>query len=510
MVTRHLLLFACLLSLPFSTARASTYLVTNTNASGANSLQAAIDSVNTHAGPDSIHFNIPGPAPHTIVVSCADPCVLNDDDIVLDGYTQPGSAPNTAHVGDPFNGTIAVEIASSSYCTQYPALTINGARNIVRGILIHNYHFAYNIVVNGDDAVIDGCDIEAAGVVGIDVRPSSGVQIGGTTPASRNLIFDDYYGILVEGENGNPVLNLSIQGNYIGPRYTQGPATIGVLVFGYTTGVMIGGHLTAPCTMNGAMNMIHDQQGAGIALTGDEVTGVSILSNIIYSNGGLGIDLGGDGVTPNDPGDDDTGPNQLQNFPRIMSSQENSISGVLQSTPNRTFTIQVFDNHSSACDPSGYGEGKLIYGETQAVTDQLGYANFTVSCDSVVAGHYYTATATDDEGNTSEFSECFESTVTAASDHPAVFALHTNVPNPFNPATIIPFEMGAAGRVDIVIFDIAGRRVRTLVSEYHEAGPGTARWDGRDDHGKPVASGVYFCRMNAGTFSASRKIVLLK
>ena len=258
------------------------------------------------------------------------------------------------------------------------------------------------------------------------------------------------------------------------------------------------------------MNVVALNQWQGIALTGDEVSGISILSNIMYSNGGLGIDIGYDGVTPNDPGDVDDGPNHRQNFPRLVSSQGNSIFGVLQSTPNRTFTIQVFDNHSSPCDPSGHGEGKLIYGETQTVTDQLGYANFTVSCGPVVAGHYYTATATDEEGNTSEFSECFESTVTAASDHPAVFALRANVPNPFNPETIIPFEMGAAGRVDIVVFDIAGRRVRTLVSEYHGAGPGTARWDGRDDLGKPVTSGVYFCRMSAGDFSASRKIVLLK
>jgi hypothetical protein len=503
MVTRLLSLFACLLFLLVSSGRASTYVVTNTYSSGAGSFRAAVDSVNTHAGADSIHFNIPGPVGQ---IEADIPYVLNGDDTVLDGYTQPGTAVNTAKVGNFFNAIIAIEFALDLVPPyQDTALTINGARNVVRGVYFRR--FKNGIVINGDNTVIEGCSFHELGIV---VGPSSGVRIGGTTPASRNLIRNAGYGISIGGESGHHVSNLTIQGNDIGPISTDGGCTIGIYIYGYTTGVMIGGHQTTPCTLNGAMNIINASWQQGIALEGEEVSGISMLSNMIYSNHSLGIDINRDGVTPNDPGDSDNGPNHRQNFPRILSAQGNSIYGMLESAANRAFTIQVFDNFSSACDPSGHGEGKLIYGETAVVTDQFGDASFTVSCGAAVAGHYYTATATDDEGNTSEFSACFElSQATATSNAPAHFALLANMPNPFNPATVIPFEMGAAGHVDIVVFDIAGRRVRTLVSQYHEAGPGSARWDGRDDHGKPVASGVYFCRMSAKNFSASRKVVLL-
>jgi hypothetical protein len=153
----------------------------------------------------------------------------------------------------------------------------------------------------------------------------------------------------------------------------------------------------------------------------------------------------------------------------------------------------------------------LIYGETQVLTDQFGYASFTVSCGAVVPGHYYTATATDDEGNTSEFSECYNTTqAVGASEPPAIFALHANVPNPFNPTTTISYEVGTPGRVDIVVFDTRGQRVRTLVSENRRVGSGSVLWDGRDESGKSVASGIYFYKMTAQGFESTQKMVLLK
>ncbi len=86
------------------------------------------------------------------------------------------------------------------------------------------------------------------------------------------------------------------------------------------------------------------------------------------------------------------------------------------------------------------------------------------------------------------------------------------VPNPFNPSTAIPYSVGEAGRVTLAVYDVAGRHVRTLVDRDHA--PRTeefvATWDGRDDAGRAVTSGVYFCRMTSGSFKDTRKMVLLK
>jgi flagellar hook assembly protein FlgD len=75
---------------------------------------------------------------------------------------------------------------------------------------------------------------------------------------------------------------------------------------------------------------------------------------------------------------------------------------------------------------------------------------------------------------------------------------------------VIAYEIGAPGRVDIVIFDANGRRIRTLVSENRNTGSWTTQWDGRDESGQVVASGIYFCKMNAQGFESTQKMVLLK
>jgi hypothetical protein len=93
-------------------------------------------------------------------------------------------------------------------------------------------------------------------------------------------------------------------------------------------------------------------------------------------------------------------------------------------------------------------------------------------------------------------------------------ALGQNRPNPFNPVTTIEYWVaeGAAGKsaVSVVIYDVRGARVRTLVDEAQAAGRYAVEWDGRDERGSPVGSGVYFYRMTAGRFSDVRRMVLLK
>ncbi len=90
------------------------------------------------------------------------------------------------------------------------------------------------------------------------------------------------------------------------------------------------------------------------------------------------------------------------------------------------------------------------------------------------------------------------------------FALEQNRPNPFNPATTIAFELPEAGRVELSVYSAAGRRVAVLVDGDAIAGRHMATWNGTDETGRPVASGVYFFRLTRGSESVTRKGVLLK
>ena len=93
---------------------------------------------------------------------------------------------------------------------------------------------------------------------------------------------------------------------------------------------------------------------------------------------------------------------------------------------------------------------------------------------------------------------------------PRTDELSQNHPNPFNPATTIEYGLASSSRVAIGIYDVKGHLVRTLVDQTIPAGWHTTEWNGRDQAGNPVASGVYLYRMVAGSFVQTRKLVLLK
>ena len=88
--------------------------------------------------------------------------------------------------------------------------------------------------------------------------------------------------------------------------------------------------------------------------------------------------------------------------------------------------------------------------------------------------------------------------------------LHQNVPNPFNPSTTISYELESTGQVDLQVFDLAGRLVRTLYSGNESAGPHQKVWMGRDQAGRTVATGVYFYRLRSGRDVETRRMLLAK
>jgi hypothetical protein len=93
---------------------------------------------------------------------------------------------------------------------------------------------------------------------------------------------------------------------------------------------------------------------------------------------------------------------------------------------------------------------------------------------------------------------------------PRKFSLSAVYPNPFNPTTTIKFGVAKPEKVKLVVYDVAGRRVRTLVDEVKQPNRYTVVWDGTDDQGARQASGVYFYRMVTDSFEMTRKMVMLK
>jgi len=93
---------------------------------------------------------------------------------------------------------------------------------------------------------------------------------------------------------------------------------------------------------------------------------------------------------------------------------------------------------------------------------------------------------------------------------PTAFRLVQNYPNPFNPRTKIAYELPSSEAVRLSVYSLNGRRIAVLVDEVQGAGHHFAYWNGMDNHGQPVASGTYFYRINAGSFSQTRSMVLMK
>ena len=93
---------------------------------------------------------------------------------------------------------------------------------------------------------------------------------------------------------------------------------------------------------------------------------------------------------------------------------------------------------------------------------------------------------------------------------PTIFHVEQNRPNPFNPITAIRFALPEPVDVEVAVFDAAGRKVRSLSDGARTAGYHSVVWDGRDDQGRSVGSGVYYYTVRAGENEASQKMMLLK
>jgi hypothetical protein len=416
----------------------ATYAVTNINDSGAGSLRQAILSANASSQvADTISFNISGGGPFTITPLTALPTVT--DPVTIDGYTQTGSSQNTLTNGD--NAVLKIVVNG--------LLTIDTSNCVIRGLSIQTLKLGSDAsTVPIGSNVVQGC------FVGLDTTGTNSLngaalycqipynQVGGTTPAARNVIsgHTGFSGIEI-------LLNGSwttIQGNFIGTDYSGtraigstdravvcGAATSTNVVGGTTPGArnIIAGNHDRGITLDGSNNIVQGNfigtdvtgtnalgnwrtgveiggtgnlvggtnAGAGniIAFNGinspgafattngvdykNTATGSAVLGNSIFNNMGLGIDVNGDELI-------------TAGFPVLtVVSNTGPASTLIRGTytPSTTFRLELFVN--TAPNPSGYGEGKTLLVSSNITTDAGG--NFSINWPAAIPiGLYLTAT----------------------------------------------------------------------------------------------------------------------
>ena len=327
------------------------------------------------------------------------------------GTADLGNTGDGVHVGYASNTTVGGATA--------------GERNVISGNDSSGVHssFGADNRVAGNYVGTDASGTKDLGNgTGVSIYNAPNNTVGGTTTGERNVISgNSAEGVKISGSaaSGNKVT-----GNYLGTD-KNGTADLG----NQNEGVFVqdAPNNTVGGTTTAARNVISHNGGGGVGIvgtgaTGNRVlqnvisvndytgvyvygaTGNRILSNSIFANFDLGIDLGADGPTANDPGDADTGANDLQNKPVLSSAKKSAtgtttIKGTLNSTPDKIFTVQFFSN------PEGGDEGKTLLGSKSVTTNGTGNLSFTFSTKKAIRlGQNITATATGPSGNTSEFS----------------------------------------------------------------------------------------------------------
>jgi CSLREA domain-containing protein len=353
-----------------------------TSAAGGCTLREAINAANLTPEANAIKFDIPGSGLHTISPQSALPIVTSP--VLIDGYTQPGSIPNTLTTGD--NAVLLIELSGAS-AGGAEGIFLKGGNSVVRGLVINGFQ------LNGIKVDTEGDNVIAGNFIGTNAAGDTAVgnnqagvsiamgshsnSIGGTAPSARNLLSGNATrGISIAFSSNNRVV-----GNYIGTdasgNVDLGNSLDGVTIGGSSNFNLIGG------AIDGARNVISGNQGSGVQIVagppgGNRVqgnfigtkangidplgnviggidmnsvnttvggngflgdgntitfngagvfvgsgTGNRILGNSIHSNEGnpgLGIDLFPNGLTANDAGDSDSGANNLQNFPVLTEA----------------------------------------------------------------------------------------------------------------------------------------------------------------------------------------------
>ncbi len=198
------------------------------------------------------------------------------------------------------------------------------------------------------------------------------------------------------------------------------------------------------------------------------------------------------------------------------SEPSNSVDIIVELVPPLNFQAQVEDNNNVHCSWEAPGGGSnitlyRIYRNSELAGEET--ATQFVDTDVPSGTHTYYATALYNEEFESESSDEIEIEIFSSVEDnilPAVTELCGNYPNPFNPETTISFALKRDSHVTIEIFNIKGGKVRTLVNGDLPAAYHNVVWDGRDNRGRSVSSGIFFYRMRTDEYQSVKKMIMMK
>lgn len=418
--------------------------------------------------------------------------------------------------------------------------TIGGAAPGEGNVIAGNGHLGEHEVPIGEQVWLKGdhntvlgnlIGTDKTGTVALGGSASAGIEISGSfntvgAPGAGNVISGHTWqafgafqvGVRLSGGHAN-----AIQSNRIGTDVS------GTLPLPNRRGIEVAmisfADLARDSRIGGAGpgegNLIAHNLGDAIAVNssaGAGPTGVTVSRNAIFANGELGMNLatGFSGypatVTLNDAGDLDGGPNNLQNFPVLLSAVDNGnttmVSGTVDMAQPALATIEIFANDT--LDPSGFGEGQSFVGTAKpSVTGQ-----FAVNLMPGLAAQYLTATATDAAGNTSEFSAglLVKSQVAGVDPLAGRGGRWIEIsPNPASAVALVRWNLPGAEQVSLAIFDVHGRMVRMLAPrQQFSSGLHEMSWGGDDERGGTVPPGVYFLHFDGAAGAVVRKVLLTR
>ena len=370
---------------------------------------------------------------------------FNGNGILID--TNGSDVIQANYIGtDKTGATAAPNTGNGIQIIAVPNNTVGGAASAMRNIISGN---------TGEGVRIDGTlatgNVVRGNYIGTDVTGSNAIGNNASGVYIRRAPGNSAIGNVVSGNKGFAGITICGSANFCGggdpvgineTNNASGNIIQGNLVGTNSSGTAALGNNQAGVSIDGATNTIVGGAAAGVANTisfngtndvqifdaganGNQIkrntiqgtganndvgisvgvisntalTGNTLSGNAISGHAGLGIDLNPVGPNPNTTGG-------ANNFPVISSATASSglVMGMLNGPANATFTIEFFSN--SACNASGNGEGAVFLGSAMVTTDGTGNFTFTVSVAGLMAGNAITATSTDANGTTSEFSAC--------------------------------------------------------------------------------------------------------
>jgi len=369
------------------------------------------------------------------------------------------------------------------------------------------------VILNGASHNIIG-DIKDGAENVISGNHYSGLQIKGHSDFNEvagNLIGPDATGKSVVGNDHNGIMiTHGSSNNKIGPQnfisgngYQSGDWASGIVIAGDSTaknqvfanliGLLYfqtpaGNVKHGICIQDGAFrnkigpqNIIANNGGDGVHVVRHQTLYNTITQNSIFSNARKGIDV-------------EEGAN-FNIAPPILHTVND---GLIKGYATKNSLVEIYKGPDT--------EGKMLVGIT--FTDQNG--EFTLEASNL--DRFMTATVTDNQGNTSEFSASLKTDVQqiTSGEQPLTFALEQNYPNPFNPSTTIEFSLPTDENVTLDIFNIRGQLVTRLMDKRLMAGRHQMVWDIHNNQNEILPSGTYFYRIIAGHYHATKKLTLLK